>query len=60
LHPVCSAKDLNSAGQFQPWRVKIGPENFPRLAEQKMDTPWVPRDPRPIAGRPSEILELAA
>jgi len=29
--------------------VKIGPENFTRLAEQAMDTPWVPRNPRPIA-----------
>jgi maleylacetate reductase len=42
--------------------VKIGPENFVRLAEQAMDTPWVPRNPRPIAGpaQVREILELAA
>jgi alcohol dehydrogenase class IV len=42
--------------------VKIGPENFARLAEQAMDTPWVPRNPRPIAGpaQVCEILELAA
>src|SRR5215468_7286820 len=42
--------------------VKIGPENFARLAEQAMDTPWVPRNPRPIAGpaQVREILELAA
>jgi maleylacetate reductase len=42
--------------------VKIGPENFARLAEQAMDTPWVPRNPRPIAGPAQicEILELAA
>jgi maleylacetate reductase len=42
--------------------VKIGPENFTRLAEQAMDTPWVPRNPRPIAGPAQirEILELAA
>jgi maleylacetate reductase len=42
--------------------VKIGPESFPRLAEQAMDTPWVPRNPRPIAGPAEvrEILELAA
>jgi maleylacetate reductase len=42
--------------------VKIMPESFPRIAEQAMDTPWVPRNPRPIA-RPAqvrEILELAA
>ena len=42
--------------------VKIGPENFARLAEQAMDTPWVPRNPRPIVGpaQVREILELAA
>jgi maleylacetate reductase len=42
--------------------VKIGPENFARLAEQAMDTPWVPRNPRPIPGpaQVREILELAA
>ena len=42
--------------------VKIGPENFTRLAEQAMDTPWVPRNARPIAGpaQVREILELAA
>jgi alcohol dehydrogenase class IV len=42
--------------------VKIGPENFARLAEQAMDTPWVPRNPRPISGpaQVREILELAA
>jgi len=42
--------------------VKIGPESFERLAEQAMDTPWVPRNARPIAGpaQVREILELAA
>jgi maleylacetate reductase len=42
--------------------VKIGPENFTRLAEQAMDTPWVPHNPRPIANpaQVREILELAA
>jgi maleylacetate reductase len=42
--------------------VKIGPESFARIAEQAMDTPWVPRNPRPIAGpaQVREILELAA
>jgi maleylacetate reductase len=42
--------------------VKIGPESFDLTAEQAMATPWVPRNPRPIA-RPAqvrEILELAA
>ena len=42
--------------------VKIGPESFARLAEHAMDTPWVPRNPRPIPGPAEvrEILELAA
>src|SRR3954447_6267664 len=42
--------------------VKIGRESFDRMAEQAMGTPWVPRNPRPIAGPPQvrEILELAA
>jgi maleylacetate reductase len=42
--------------------VRIGPESFARLAEGAMNTPWVPRNPRPIAGPAQlrEILELAA
>jgi alcohol dehydrogenase class IV len=42
--------------------VKIGPESFDRMAEQAMGTPWVPKNPRPIAGpaQVREILELAA
>jgi maleylacetate reductase len=42
--------------------VKIGPESFDKMAEQAMGTPWVPRNPRPIAGPAEvrEILELAA
>lgn len=42
--------------------VKIGPESFARMAEEAMNTPWVPRNPRPIAGPEEvrEILELAA
>jgi len=42
--------------------VKIGRESFQRIAEQAMGTPWVPRNPRPIAGSAQvrEILELAA
>jgi alcohol dehydrogenase class IV len=42
--------------------VKIGPENFERIAEGAMETPWVPRNPRPIDGpaQVREILELAA
>ena len=42
--------------------VKIGAESFARMAEDAMNTPWVPRNPRPIAGPAEvrEILELAA
>jgi maleylacetate reductase len=42
--------------------VNIGREHFPRIAEQAMATPWVPRNPRPIKGPTEvrEILELAA
>ena len=40
----------------------IGPEHFDRIAKQAMDTPWIPRNPRPIpsAAEVREILELAA
>ena len=37
--------------------VKIGKEHFQRIAEQAMGTPWVPRNPRPIA-RPAQVLEI--
>jgi len=42
--------------------VKIGPESFDRIAEQAMGTPWVPHNPRSIAGpaQVREILQLAA
>jgi maleylacetate reductase len=42
--------------------VSIGREHIPRIAEQAMGTPWVPRNPRPIRGPAEvrEILELAA
>lgn len=42
--------------------VKVGSDNFARIAEEAMGTPWVPRNPRPIAGPAQlrEILELAA
>lgn len=42
--------------------VKVGRENFDRIAMQAMGTPWVPRNPRPIAGPAEvrEILDLAA
>jgi maleylacetate reductase len=42
--------------------VKIGPDAFDRIAEAAMNTPWIPRNPRPI-DRPAqvrEILEFAA
>ena len=34
--------------------VGIGREDFPRIAERRMGTPWVPRNPRPIAG-PAQV-----
>jgi alcohol dehydrogenase class IV len=42
--------------------VKIGREQFDRIAQQAMGTPWVPRNPRKIDGpeQVKEILELAA
>ncbi|MBN9490802.1 MAG: iron-containing alcohol dehydrogenase [Alphaproteobacteria bacterium] len=42
--------------------VKVGPDQFERIAKQAMGTPWVPRNPRPIAGpaQVREILDLAA
>jgi maleylacetate reductase len=42
--------------------VKLGPENFDRIAQQAMATPWVPRNPRKIEGpaQVREILDLAA
>ncbi len=42
--------------------VKIAAESFDKMAEAAMGTPWVPRNPRPIAGpeQVREILELAA
>jgi maleylacetate reductase len=39
--------------------VKVGRENFDRIAQQAMGTPWVPRNPRPIAG-PAEVREILA
>jgi maleylacetate reductase len=67
-HPSEDAGDLLDdfiAGLGMPrslGAVNIGPESFARLAEQAMDTPWVPRNPRPIAGpaQVREILQLAA
>ena len=42
--------------------ANVGPEHFERIAEGSMKTPWIPRNPRPIAGPAEvrEILELAA
>ena len=37
--------------------VKVGPEHFDRIAEQAMATPWIPRNPRKIAG-PAEVREI--
>jgi maleylacetate reductase len=67
-HPGADAGDVLDAfiaGLGMPrslGAVEIGPENFARMAEAAMNTPWVPRNPRPIAGpeQVREILELAA
>jgi maleylacetate reductase len=42
--------------------VNIAADSFDRIAEQAMGTPWVPRNPRPIAGpaQVRQILDLAA
>jgi maleylacetate reductase len=42
--------------------VRIGPEQFDRIAQQAMATPWIPRNPRQIDGpaQVREILVLAA
>jgi maleylacetate reductase len=42
--------------------VRIGPEQFDRIAQQAMGTPWIPRNPRKIEGpaQVREILVLAA
>jgi maleylacetate reductase len=67
-YPVEDAADLLDAfiaGLGMPRRlgsVNIGPESFDMISEQAMNTPWVPRNPRPITGpaQVREILELAA
>ncbi|WIM13102.1 iron-containing alcohol dehydrogenase [Enhydrobacter sp.] len=42
--------------------VKVGSDQFDRIARQAMGTPWVPRNPRRIAepAQVREILELAS
>ncbi|MEO0363415.1 MAG: iron-containing alcohol dehydrogenase [Pseudomonadota bacterium] len=42
--------------------VGVGPGDFAAIAEGAMKTPWIPRNPRPIAGPADveEILSLAA
>src|SRR5882724_3169936 len=37
--------------------VRVGPENFDRIAAQAMKTPWVPRNPRKIEG-PAQVREI--
>jgi maleylacetate reductase len=37
--------------------VRIGPEQFDRIAQQAMATPWVPRNPRKIDG-PAQVREI--
>jgi maleylacetate reductase len=67
-HPGEDAGDvldsfIRSLGMPRSLReVKVGPENFDRIAQQAMHTPWVPRNPRRIEGpaQVREILDLAA
>jgi len=67
-HPGADAADILStfiANLDMPSTlsaVKIGPENFDRIAEQAMATIWIPHNPRRIDGAAQlrEILELAA
>jgi maleylacetate reductase len=67
-HPGADAGDVLDAfirGLGMPRslsEVKVGRDNFDRIAQQAMGTPWVPRNPRPIPGpaQVKEILELAA
>ena len=42
--------------------VKVGSEHFDQIANQAMQTNWIPRNPRPIEGpaQVRDILELAA
>jgi maleylacetate reductase len=42
--------------------VNIGVDSFDQIAQGAMDTPWIPRNPRPIRGPAEvrEILQLAA
>ena len=37
--------------------VGVGPEDYPAIAEGAMKTPWVPRNPREIAG-PDAVAEI--
>ena len=53
-------RDLGPPRSLQD--VRIGPEQFDRIAQQAMATPWIPRNPRKIDGpaQVREILVLAA
>jgi maleylacetate reductase len=37
--------------------VRIGPDQFDRIAQQAMGTPWIPRNPRKIDG-PAQVREI--
>jgi len=54
------ARDLGLPRSLQD--VRVSPEDFDRIAEQAMRTPWVPRNPRKIdsPAQVREILLLAA
>ena len=67
-HPGANAADVLDqfiVGLGMPRSLRaVGVEarDFPAIAAQAMRTPWVPRNPRPIAGpdQVQEILDLAA
>ncbi|MGE4238862.1 iron-containing alcohol dehydrogenase [Ramlibacter sp.] len=57
------AKLIRALGQPRSLgELGIGKEHFPRIAQEAMKTPWVPRNPRPItsAAQVEEILAIAA
>jgi hypothetical protein len=49
-------------GCMRPLILNVGPESFERIAEQAMETVWMPFNPRRVEGpaQVREILQLAA
>ena len=55
---TCSIDFIRGLGMPRSLReVKVGPEHFDRIAQQAMETPWVPRNPRKIE-RPAQVREI--